>query len=341
MRPEDQLLFACTRQVMLEEHRQAILELNRQYNLSWDIVFSKAEQHGVAPLVYINLCQRSSLNLDIPRPIAEHYHMVMLRNTIMKEQRVRKLEEVLAFFSERSIEVMLFKGGVLDLLVYDNPAYVTPRDIDVILRCRQDEISGAERQAFMDYLHRTGIEYDFYEHHDMNINGALPIDFSRIWQDAKKIDFRGQPVYIMCLEDMLISLCINSCRKRFFRLKSLLDIAETLRVVKDLQWELMAEKAIAYDCQNIIYTALLATSLTLGCDIPDKGMESLKVGKISAAMIGSAVSLLIRYTSLPATPDLVSSTKRRPFDFFLLLPYLAYRGYQVRYKLFNEILPHR
>ncbi len=189
MIPEDRVLFACARQVMLEEHIQAVLELNERNKLSWNSIFSKAEHHGIAPVVYINLCQKMNSDLAIPPTTAEYYHLVMLRNTIIKEQRYQKLQQALAYFAERSIDVMVFKGGVLDLLVYDTPVFVTPRDVDLILRCRQDEISSSKRQEFIDYLDDTGIEYDFYEHHDITIDGALPIDFAQIWKDASRIDF--------------------------------------------------------------------------------------------------------------------------------------------------------
>ena len=337
MTPEDRLLFACARQVMLEEHKQTVLELNRQYNLSWETVFSKAEQHGIAPLVYINLCQRNDLDINIPKTTSERYHMVLLRNTIAKERRAQKLVEVLAYFHEKSIDVLLFKGGVLDLLVYENPALVATKDFDLILRQTRDSFTDSELMHLMDYLHRTSIEYDFYEHHDMSINGALRIDFDQIWQDAKTIDYRGQPVYIMCPEDMFISLCINSCRKRFFQLKSMMDIAETLRVEQDIKWGLIVEKAIAYDCQNIVYTAILVTNLTLGCTLPEDGIERLGVNKMRAALIKSAISSLIRYTAIPGNLNIMTSINRRPVDFSLALPYLTYKGYQMRHKLFREV----
>lgn len=337
MIPEDRVLFACARQIMLSEHKQTVLDFNRNYNLSWDVIFSKAEQHGVAPLIYINLCQHNNLKLNIPAAISEHYHKVTLRNSIAKERRAQKLAEVLAYFRERSIDVLLIKGGALDLLVYENPAYVTSNDIDIVLRRRLEDFDPVALRHMMDTLHGSGIEFDYYGHHDMTINGALPVDFSRIWGDARAIDYRGQPVYLMCPEDMFISLCINSCRKRFFRLKSLMDIAETLRVEKALQWERMAEKAKAYDCQNIIYTALHVTKLTLGCNIPEMGMQRLGVGKLRAAMIETAVSQLIRFTTLPANPNAVSINQQRPVDISLILPYLAYRGYQIRHKLFHEV----
>jgi len=337
MKPEDQLLFACTRIDLQGEHRQIILELSQRYTIAWEVVFSKAEKHGVAALAYINLCQRHDLNLGIPEQVANHYRMFMLRNSVWKEQRSQKLLQALVYFQGFSSDVMLFKGGVLDLLVYDSPTYVTSQDIDIVLRRKKDQFTGTELQEIMDFLHRTGIEYDFFEHHDMTINGTLPVDFERIWREASVIDFRGQPLWIMSPEDMVISLCINSCRKRFFRLKSLLDIAETVHKFSDLKWDDIYSKAKAYDCENIVYAAFLVTARTLGCSLPDGWLESFEISRFREASIRGVIDWLIRNTSLPASPNAGLEILGQHFDLSLVLPYTAYRGYQIWHKLFWEI----
>ena len=337
MRPEDQVLFACTRQDFQDEHKRTILEISRKHSLSWETIFSKAEQHGVAPLVYINLCQGDGLDLNIPESIVNRYRLFAMRNTVRKEQRVQRTLQALEYFNAQSIDVMLIKGGVLDMLVYEHAMLITSNDIDVVLKIRREELSPAQVQKIMDDLHESGIEYDFYSHHDMTINGALPVDFDLIWRDASRIDYRGEPVWIMSPEDMLVSLCINSCRKRYFRLKSLLDIAETLRKIEAIRWDVMVEKSRYYDCQNIVYTALQVCTQTLGCSLPPSGLEHLGVNPLRAAVINGIVKFLIRYSSLPESPNAGKSLLGKQLHFSLLLPYASYRFYQIRHKLFEEI----
>ena len=338
MKPEDRLLFAVSRQDFTEKHQQIVLDLCQRFPIPWDTLFAKAEQHGVAPLVYINLCQRSSLGLDIPAEVVDQYRMFTFRNTIWKEQRSKKLTDTLAYFHERMIDVLLIKGGVLDLLVYDHPAYVTSNDIDLVIYRRREEYTPEELTHLMSHLHQSGIEYDFFEHHDTTINGVLPVDFKRIWDDAVRINYRDQPVLIMCPEDMLISLCINSCRKRFFRLKSLLDIAETLNRIEDLQWDKLVEKARSYDCLNIVYAALLVTQLTLGCNLPVNVLDDIAPNALRATLIRTVINFLLGWSSLPAAPNTGQSFLGKQIHLSLLLPYVVYRGYQIRYKLAHEIL---
>lgn len=340
MRAEDHLLFACTRQDFGGEYQQKALEISRRYTLNWEQVFTKAEQHGVAGLLYVNLCQRSDLDLGIPASIIEHYRLYTLRNSVRKEQQLQKLLRALEALQRRSIPALLFKGAALEFLVYEQSAYSTLNDVDLVLKVKREQLT----QSAMEELTReleSGIEYDFYEHHDMTINGALPVDFERIWKDATRIELRGQPVWVMCPEDMLISLCINSCRKRFFRLKSLLDIAETVQKVKNIHWDKLVEKARSYDCTNIVYTALLVTRQTLGCDLPRDGLDALQIHRVRKALINGVVSYALRHGSLPSTPISGKMFWGRQLHISLVLPYAAYRFYQVRHKLLNEIFSKR
>ena len=337
MRPEDHFLFACTRQDFGDEYQRKALEISRRYTLDWEQVFSKAERHGIAGLLYINLCQSSDLGLGIPASIVDHYRLYTLRNAVRKEQQLQRLLHALEYLQERSIPALLIKGVVLELLVYEQSAFCTLNDIDLVLKVRREQLTKAALEELMNRL-QGGIEYDFYEHHDMTINGALPIDFERIWRDAAQIDLRGQPVWVMCPEDMLISLCINSCRKRFFRLKSLLDIAESIRKVENIHWDKLVAKARSYDCANIVYTALLVTSKTLGCDLPWGLLDAMQIHRVRKALINGIVSYGLRYGSLPVAPISGKSFFGKQIHVSLVLPYAAYRFYQIRHKILHEIL---
>ena len=336
MKPEDQLLFASTRQDFDHHHQRIALVLSRQYALDWELVFAKAEQHGVVGLVYVNLCQRCDHDLGIPSALVERYHMKILRNTVHKEQQIQYLRHALAYLASRSIEAMLIKGLALDLLVYEHSAYSSLNDIDLVLNLRRESLSAAEYGELTHQL-REGLEYDFYEHHDVTINGALPVDFRQIWRDVTPVEFGRQQVWLMCPEDMLISLCINSCRKRFFRLKSLLDIAETIWKMPDLNWDKVLEKVRSYDCANIVYTALLVARQSLGCDLPEGLLDRLPVSPIRKALIDGMVKFAMRYGSLPITPISGVMVFGKQIHISLVLPYTAYRPYQVGRRLREEI----
>lgn len=334
MRPEDRLLFACTRQNFLDTHRQIVFDVCHRDEINWGVVYSTAKLHGVAPLIGSNLLRCIPLRLGVPPDILDKFKLCRYQNIVRKEHRAERLTQALAYFDRKSIDVMLIKGTALDILVYDQPWYTVPHDVDLILRSRGEEIPNETRIEIMKFLHGSGIEFDYFEHHDVVINGALPIDFRRIWKDATRIEFGGHDVFVMSPEDMLMSVCINSCRKRFFRLKSLCDIAEVINQHPGLQWGELATSARAYDCNNIIYTALRVTKMTLGCNLPPGLLDDLKVNPIRAKVIDRLVRHLSQHSSLDSLyPFSGTRVFGREVNLAVMLPYATYRGYQVGRKM--------
>jgi hypothetical protein len=331
MKSEDQLLFACTRQNFLERHQQRVLALCRTKTINWAVVYTTAQLHGVGPLVYINLSQCPRASLGLPSEIGDQLSRRVAENMLLKEWLAEKLSQGVAFFHRRAIDVMLIKGAALDVLVYNAPWYTVPYDLDLVIRPSRAEVSNQAQKEIRTFFHRSGIEYDYFEHHDVMMNGVLPIDFHRIWADATQTEVQGYPVWVMSPEDMLISLCVNSCRKRFFRLKSLCDIAETINKYHDhLSWAKLSQKARAYSCEGIVYAALLATIMTVGCDLPANLLDSLNVNPVRAKIIKA----LSQRISLSAFSSLSSENVfGRNFDLSLMLPYSIYHWDQIWRKM--------
>ena len=335
-RPEYQLLYIATRQDFQEGHKKAVRDLARSNDLDWELVYETATQHGVAPLVFTTVISKDGEDLNIPEAITHKFELNTYSQVIENKKSAQRLKEALAFFSERSIDVMLAKGIALEQLVYDQPWFTATQDIDLILKRKLDDISPEELHDIQHTMHSSGIEYDFYSHHDLNINGALPVDFDRIWGDAHPATLYEQQIYLMAPEDLLISVCINSCRKRFFRLKSLCDISETVRKFPTLDWELLAEKAELYDCSPIIYTALQVTDQTLGCPVPDGAVSMLEISQIRKRLIERMIRLLAENAALASYPFSGVSLAGRQLNLAIILPYLNYRGYQI-WRKFREI----
>ena len=331
--PEYQLLYIATRQDFQEGHKAAVRDTARSNELDWGLVYETAAQHGVAPLIFANVISKDGEALHIPADITHKFELNAYSQVIEKKKAAQRLKESLTFFSEQGIDVMLAKGIALEQLVYDQPWFTAAQDIDLILRRRLEDISPEELHDIQHTMHNSGIEYDFYTHHDLNINGALPVDFDRIWSDAHTAALYEQQVYLMAPEDLLISVCINSCRKRFFRLKSLCDIAETVRKFPTLDWDRLAEKAVSYDCTPIIYTALQVTDRTLGCPMPDGLLSTFQIGWFRKHTIDSTIQMLIQNVALSSYPFSGVTLSGRQLNLAIILPYMNYRGYQVWRKL--------
>ena len=173
---------------------------------------------------------------------------------------------------------MLLKGAALDLAVYEEPWVVTSQDIDLVLRpspgWEGPARPGGERGAAA-RSRPSGIECDLESHHDVTMNGVLPVDFRRIWRDgaAAARPRRGR------LADGArgpadLASAVNGCRKRF-RLKGLFDVAETVGRLSGLDWTRLAASAHAARAEGLVLAALAAASATIGVDLPPAAHRAL------------------------------------------------------------------
>lgn len=333
MHPEEKFLLACIRHHVGDSLQDVTSDTGSPRALDWEVVHTVAQQHGVAPLVHAVLQQDLGTVYSVPQDIQIRFEQAYVRNVGIKAQASRHLARILTFFNARRVNVMLIKGAACDLCVYAQPWYTT-HDVDLVIGARRETFSSAELgeiQALFSTV--RGFEYDFYEHHDVTMNRILPVNFEQIWADAQQIDFRGHDVWVMCPEDMLLAACINSCRKRYFRLKSLLDIAEIMRAHPALDWASFVHKASVYECEHIAYTALLISSELLDLNVADVVLAPLSAG--------SARHRLIRYLSRRMSLAAFSSIHTdghltlhgRRIGAALLLPYLTLHWDQVYRKV--------
>ena len=330
MLAEDKLLFICTRQNFLDTHKKTVLDLCNKEKIDWERVYATARLHSVAPLIYLNLQKCSENGRIIPHndDVANKFKLYLYTRKVLENKFEETLKDALAFFHQRFIDVMLIKGIALNALIYTHPWLVNKNDLDIIIRPGKETLTTNEKNEIRKYIHSIrlkGIECDYLSHHDILCSETLPIDFVDIWSNAKKIHFLGYSVYVMSPEDMLIVACINSKRKRFFRLKSLFDIAEIINFYPDLNWEDFTRKAKKYRCNNLIYTALFVTKKTIGCNSPETVFKDLAVFPLRKLII----HMIIRYLNLRMSltslyPFLEENPLIRKTNLSLALPFAVF-----------------
>lgn len=298
MTKEDRVLFAAARQDFREEHRLAV-EALAPFDL--EKLAAIAESHGVAPIVGANLK-------------AENLQRAFYENVLIKAQEAERVARGIARLREAGYQVMLLKGLALDLLVYREPWVTVSKDADLLLRPEPGRRLADDEREVRRSLYRSGIECDLPGHHDVDMNGVLPVRFDRIWAAARAVDFHGEEAFVMAPEDLLLSLCINSCRKRYFRLKPLFDIAETVHRL-ELDWDRLAARAREDRCEAIVYTALHVARETLGCEVPDllpDLLPDLGLPRLRMLLIRRLVARWLRRGALDSRPP-------------AWLPYASYR----------------
>lgn len=336
MKPEDHFLFTCTRQDFDVSHVDQLKTLCPQLrNGQWDTICTLAQEQGVAPLVYANLSKQVAAALKIPGDVLTRLKKYSLHNKVVKHKMARIFEQVLAKLATMPVDVMVVKGAALNMVaVYEQEWYTISADIDLVIRPRTmaGEAGRQQASAFLETINRRQsdfkehLEYDYCDHHDVTMNNVLPIDFARMWQEARPLKVGDYNVFVMTPEDMLLAAAINACRKRFFKLKSLCDIAEIVRAYPDLDWCKFTERARRYKCNTIVYTSLLVTRETVGCSFPQTVLADLKVNPLRARLVKRLVDYLCQHASLASLSDRSQRALfGRSFSWPLALTYVTYR----------------
>lgn len=337
----DRLLYLCCRQEMPEDMLAQVVAISDANFVNWNRLFDLAHRHGVAPLVFHNLQAAIARGVYVPAEVVGRFKLSTYQNITSKARQTETLTSVLASLQELDVDVMTVKGMALDLLVYDECWYTVAQDIDIVMRPRRRNGVKDDQARIVECVQGRDIEYEFYEHHDVTLNHALNVDFQEIWHDAKTVELSGHTLYLMCPEDMLLAACINSCRKRYFRLRSLCDIAEIIGRLPDLDWSVFVRKARHYRCNHIAYSALTATQQTVGCSLPDGMIDELDVSAPRRYVVDRLVPFLVHNVSLDSLSyytgqELVG----RRVGWSLLLPYATYRASQMISKLHEAFVDH-
>jgi hypothetical protein len=294
MNREDRILCLAARQDFLPAHREALETASRGASIRWERLAAAAERHGVLPIVGANLRRCDPAATGLPAALAERFELAVLENAAVRERDADRLAYGLARLREVELEAMLLKGAALSLSVYEEPWVVTSQDIDLSLKPGPGWEKGKGEEKKVRYaLYTHGVECDLEAHHDVTMNGVLPVDFERVWREARPVCFRGVDAWVMSPEDLLISLAVNCCRKRF-RLKGLFDVAETLRRGDPLDAGRLGRIAREGHCEGIVYTALVMAREALGAELPAGLLESLRLSPARAALLGGLVRSFLR-----------------------------------------------
>lgn len=294
---ENQLLWRCVRKTLSPTDQDTIVEIFKQGDLDWNSLYDVALEQQAASILMTNLTKVRDRGLVLPQELINRHKSTFAFQLVYRNKLAKDLERILEYFGQKAVNVLLAKGMALSLTVHKHSAQYVPGDIDMMLSNRRADISDEEDQADIHFFQSLNYypEWERFEHHDLSINGLLPIDFRSVWQHATAIEIGSKKLkaYVLCPEDMLLFTCINACRKRYFRLKSVFDMAEIIRFYPNLNWHKLVQDAKNYHCQSIVYTALWVTQLTVGCSVPEGVLPALHVHPIKAWAIRKLINFFI------------------------------------------------
>lgn len=264
---------------------------------AWPMVFQIATVQGIAPLLSVALKAAARVGTDIPRQALVGFELQERKWFAQQAGRRERLRAILELARRANLRIMLLKSAAIGARRPSETSLVISDDIDLLVEPAEVTLGEEVRDSFWEHNRKGNCEINFGEHHDVNLDGALPVCFPELWSDAEPLEVLGEPAWVPCREDTLIIACINSHRKRYFHLRQLYAICETLRLEGEIDWSVVEAKARRYECCFQVYAALLVTGQMLGCTIPADLETRLSISWLRSAVIRHLVAHL-SYSSI-------------------------------------------
>jgi hypothetical protein len=303
---------------VLKNEEERLRVLARKGDIAWGKVISKAIQHGVSPLLYVNL-RKASLDSIVPEQMMDWLRRAYLDSVARSLLNQQEIECLLKTFSRKSIPVIVLKGGVLAQTLYANPALRPMGDVDLLIRqadivrvkpllltvgyqispdpfCRSASFRwrflkgmpfrkvGEDGASLELDLHWHLVFFDWY-------GDVVKMDLDGFWQRAVPVNIAGKRVLQLCPEDTILHLCAHmAINHKYQGLLRYVDLARALRVYK-LNWEHVVERAIQFRIKIATYFALRFCDELLGTSVPVEVMRDLCPPCYRMAVIERIVSL--------------------------------------------------
>jgi hypothetical protein len=302
----------------LKDGGEGLHVLARKGDIAWSKVTSRAIQHGVSPLLYVNL-REASLDSIVPEQMMDRLRRAYL-NSIARSLLIQhEIECLLKTFNRESIPVIALKGSVLAQTLYTNPALRPMGDLDLLIR--QADIArvkplllavgyqispdpfgrsasfrwhflkgmpfrkvGEDGASLELDLHWHLVFFDWY-------GDVVKMDLDGFWQRAVPVNIAGKRVLQLCPEDTILHLCAHmAINHKYQGLLRYVDLARALRVYK-LNWEHVVERAIQFRIKIATYFALRFCDELLGISVPVEVMKDLCPPRYRMAVVERIVSL--------------------------------------------------
>jgi hypothetical protein len=319
-RSEHELLLCCAR-TNAAPHVVARLRELAATRVDWEYLFLLARRHAVLPLLYLQLERHASdlVPHENLQQLKKHYLENAARNTVLTAELCR----LIALFADSGVEAIPYKGPVLGLFAYDNPALRRFVDLDVIVR-KSDVLKAREILLAQGYtptksLSLTQQELLLRTQHNMQFSRdnhrlivelhwevaphlfASSVNAETLWRELVTIDINGTEVKTLSADDLLFSLCVHGSRHLWERLSWICDLAELISR-RSFNWITLLERAANADNERMFLLGLFLAERLLDAPLPAEVKQRCDSDERLKSLAENVVEHLFNGTThVPAT----------------------------------------
>lgn len=292
--PEDKLILSAVKlhptTKELEQMNNLIPQIQR-----WDYVAAIGIDRGIAPLLHKKLPLLGNSGL-IPEQtkskLQQAYYKTFSRSMLMYEH-FRKVTEA---FASHNVPVIALKGIYLSEWLYEDIGLRQFSDIDLLVK-REDGEKCQAILAGMGYMPENDNETEFEKklevvhYTPMVLNGVsieihvklhqnnekYCVSIDELWKNALVEVLNKTTVYSLCLNDLLVHLCIHLDRHFFqghVQFTCFNDITNLLDIQADkLDWEALIRACRLYNCETQVFKWIILVNKYMNAPVPNEIIE--------------------------------------------------------------------
>ena len=274
-RAEEQILLAVARRELEPRDMKELREVVRE-PLDWDYFLGTAFSHGLIPLLQKNLTVAAT-DL-VPAPVLARMKRESVANSQSVLHLIGKQLKVYRVLQDHGIGVAIFKGAVLAQMAYGEVGLRQAGDIDILI----DRQHFNQARSLLDSLgyqmtpHLTTAQLashlsfhceipfmrdDWFTIVDLHW-GLAPRSFvfgleaGEVMSRLQTVSLAGTEVETFSIEDMVLYQSMHGAKHLWHRLEWITSLAELIRASRDLDWDIVIQRAEAVHATRMLALGL-------------------------------------------------------------------------------------
>ena len=289
------------------EQRETLFDILSGFDeMDWSTLIEHALAHGSASLLCRHLLDLSPEFL--PPGVATACEAFLATRDNAAADAMAQVAKVIDALAAHGIDSLPFKGPILGLQAYGDPAMRVYRDLDFLVRhgdvpaalaalgrlgYHSETIAGLRARRIADYYRYNG-------HDTLSAPGKLPIEphwalsphaFSAeietdpIFDRATAVQTsQGRRFACFAPEDTLLAAALHGGKEQWPRLVGVADIAALLHAHPDLDWTATLARAREIGCLRMTLLAVELARALLGAQLPYEVRAAIAQDRAVAAL---------------------------------------------------------
>lgn len=279
--------------------------------MDWEALFQAALAHDVAPLLVHRVLL--SFGEHLPDELREGLELFLEGERLKAQAIARQLTDLLKCMADRGIPVIPLKGPRLALDLYGEADLRSCRDLDFLVRDTDiaPVLAGLAELGYshepsldprhIEVLRRYGGQYILFHPRQIPVEPhwrvapdtlAFDLDYPRLWQRARRSEFREASCLRLPPEEEFLLLCLHGAKEQWEKLKWICDLAFFLDAHPDLDWRRLYADAAQQGCVRMLHLGVVLANRLLGSPIPP---ELLAHGRENRAATPLAEQVIRRF----------------------------------------------